>query len=63
MLAGGIGSGAINVLGSYGIRVVRGCEGVALDVVTQFALGNIVDSGSSCQQHDHHHHHDRACNH
>lgn len=55
MLAGGIGAGAINVLNSVGIEVVRGCSGDAAQNVLDYLKGTIVDSGSSCEQHDHHH--------
>jgi predicted Fe-Mo cluster-binding NifX family protein len=54
MLAGGIGDGAINVLGRNGIEVIRGCSGDATEVVKQFLSGTVEDSGSSCQQHHDH---------
>ncbi|GAB4402182.1 MAG: NifB/NifX family molybdenum-iron cluster-binding protein [Bacteroidales bacterium] len=59
MLAGGIGSGAINVLNHYGIEVIRGCSGNAKQVVEDYLSGNIMDSGESCHAHEdgHHHHH------
>jgi len=71
MLAGGIGGGAINVLNNAGIEVVRGCSGNAAEIVKQFIAGLVVDSGSSCQQHEHHHgeghghghEHGHVCNH
>jgi predicted Fe-Mo cluster-binding NifX family protein len=64
MLAGGIGDGAINVLGRSGIEVIRGCSGDATEVVKQFLSGSVADSGSSCQQHnDHHHDGGHQCNH
>jgi predicted Fe-Mo cluster-binding NifX family protein len=64
MLAGGIGDGAINVLGRNGIEVIRGCSGNATEVVKQFLSGSVADSGSSCQQHnDHHHDSGHQCNH
>jgi len=55
MLAGGIGGGAINVLGNWGIQVIRGCSGDATENVKEFVEGKIVDNGESCQQHEHHH--------
>jgi predicted Fe-Mo cluster-binding NifX family protein len=62
MLAGGIGDGAINVLGRNGIEVIRGCSGDATEVVKQFLSGTVEDSGSSCQQHhDHNHDGDHQC--
>jgi len=55
MLAGGIGGGAINVLNRSGIEVIRGCAGNANEVVKNYVVGNIMDSGESCSQHEHHH--------
>lgn len=52
MLAGGIGAGAINVLNSWGIDVVRGCSGPALEVVKLYTDGKIADSGSTCSHHE-----------
>lgn len=65
MLAGGIGGGAINVLNSYGIEVVRGCTGTADEMVKLFVSGVIADSGESCAAHEHHHGagHGHQCNH
>lgn len=63
MIAGGIGDGAIHVLNSQGIKVIRGCSGNANDVINQYLAGNITDSGSSCSQHGHHHSGESACNH
>jgi len=65
MLAGGIGGGAINVLNSAGIEVIRGCSGNATKLVEQFVEGLVEDSGSSCQQHEHHHGHgdNHSCKH
>ncbi len=63
MLAGGIGAGAINILNSNGIKVVRGCEGDADQVVKLYLSGEIHDSGSSCHQHEEHHQHGHQCSH
>jgi len=65
MLAGGIGGGAINVLNSNGIEVVRGCTGNAQEFVMFYVAGKITDSGSSCHQHEEHHDHGHShqCNH
>jgi len=63
MLAGGIGSGAVNVLNDAGIEVIRGCSGNSTEIVKQFVQGLVNDNGSVCQKHEHHHgggHH--ACN-
>ena len=63
MLAGGIGGGAINVLNSAGIDVVRGCSGTPQDIVSQYITGLIEDSGVSCQHHENHHDQSHVCNH
>lgn len=60
MLAGGIGNGAINVLNRVGIEVVRGCAGTAEEVVKQYVVGAVSDSGSSC---NHTHGEGHTCNH
>ncbi len=57
MLAGGIGSGAINVLNSFGIEVIRGCTGNAHEAVKLYQAGLLQDSGESCHHHDHDHPH------
>ena len=62
MLAGGIGEGAINVLGFSGIKVVRGCSGNAADVVKLYVDGKINDSGESCSQHEQHSGSGHVCN-
>lgn len=61
MLAGGIGGGAINVLNHWGIEVIRGCSGLAAEVVKEFVSGKLYDSGISCHQHEHHHSHGHDC--
>jgi predicted Fe-Mo cluster-binding NifX family protein len=63
MLAGGIGSGAINVLNNSGIEVVRGCAGDATEVVKLYLSGLVKDSGSSCHQHENHHQNGQQCSH
>lgn len=55
MLAGNMGMGAVNVLQSSGIEVLRGCDGEVSSVVEQYLNGNLNDSGKSCAQHQHHH--------
>jgi predicted Fe-Mo cluster-binding NifX family protein len=63
MLAGGIGGGAINVLNSSGIEVIRGCSGGAADVVKLYLSGLVKDSGSSCHINEEHHDHGHSCSH
>jgi len=57
MLAGNIGGGAINMLNSHGIQVVRGCSGDVSAVAEQWLAGNVTDSGIVC------HHHEQECQH
>ena len=61
MLAGGIGQGAINVLGNNNIEVVRGCSGDADAIAKLYVDGLILDSGETCQQHEKGEEH--QCNH
>jgi len=51
MLAGNMGAGAVNVLASHGIQVVRGCSGDVRAVVEDWLAGSLCDSGSSCTAH------------
>ncbi len=53
MLAGNMGEGAVNVLNSCGIDVVRGCSGAVKDVAQNWLAGSIADSGDSCHAHEH----------
>lgn len=53
MLAGNIGQGAVNVLNSHGISVLRGCSGDVKAVTEQWLSGNLADSGLACHEHEH----------
>ncbi len=53
MLAGGIGGGAVNVLGYHGVNVYRGCSGDIDELVKEFIKGELVDSGETCNHHSH----------
>lgn len=53
MLAGNMGQGAVNILGSNGIQVLRGCSGDVKDVVESWLAGTVKDSGMACTQHEH----------
>ena len=55
MLAGNMGMGAVNVLQSNNIEVLRGCEGKVKDVINQYLSDELNDSGESCAHHNHHH--------
>ncbi len=63
MLAGGIGDGAIDVLNSCEIEVIRGCSGNPTEIVKKYIEGLLIDSGLSCKQHEHHHADGHECNH
>jgi predicted Fe-Mo cluster-binding NifX family protein len=51
MLAGNMGGGAVSILGSHGIQVIRGCSGDVREVAQAWLAGKIDDSGAGCQSH------------
>lgn len=51
MLAGNMGDGAVRVLGSHGIQVVRGCSGEVRAVAQNWLAGNVKDSQVGCHEH------------
>ena len=53
MLAGNMGQGAVNILGSNGIQVLRGCSGDVKDAVESWLKGAVKDSGLACAAHEH----------
>ena len=53
MLAGNMGQGAVNVLGSSGIDVMRGCTGDVREVAEHWLAGALQDSGVACAAHEH----------
>lgn len=62
MLAGNMGMGAVNVLQSQDIEVLRGCEGKVSEIVKKYLEGELSDNGESCAQHQHHGE-NHQCNH
>ena len=52
MLAGNMGGGAVSLLVSNGIEVVRGCSGSVRDVAQAWLAGQVDDSGASCSSHE-----------
>jgi predicted Fe-Mo cluster-binding NifX family protein len=58
MLAGNMGQGAVNILNSHGIDVLRGCSGDVKYVAESWLAGNLTDSGIACAQHEHGYHKD-----
>lgn len=59
MIAGGIGNGAVKVLASHGIQVIRNCEGNDTEQVKRYLVRELVDGGRNCSSHDDEH----ICNH
>ena len=53
MLAGNMGEGAVNVLNTAGIQVIRGCSGNVKDVAQKWLNGSLIDSGETCHAHEH----------
>ncbi len=52
MLAGNMGQGAVNVLASNGIEVVRGCSGSIDDTIAKYLKGELTDNQEVCDHHD-----------
>lgn len=52
MLAGNMGQGAVNVLNSSDIEVVRGCSGDVGELVDQWIAGEVKDQSIVCNHHD-----------
>ena len=53
MLAGSMGDGAVRVLETNGIQVVRGCSGDIRNVAEKWISGDLKDSGLGCMIHGH----------
>ena len=51
LLAGNMGMGAVNMLNSHGIEVVRGCAGTPVDAAKKWLDGQLEDSGQGCTAH------------
>jgi predicted Fe-Mo cluster-binding NifX family protein len=51
LVAGNMGEGAVRVLASHGIAVVRGASGDARAAAEAFAAGTFADSGAPCAGH------------
>ena len=52
MLAGNMGQGAVNVLSSQNIQVLRGCSGPVDAVVQAWLQGGLTDNSVACDHHD-----------
>lgn len=51
LVAGNMGEGAVRVLGSHGISVIRGASGSARAAAEGFLAGSVKDSGAGCAGH------------
>lgn len=51
LVAGNMGEGAVRVLGSHGIAVIRGASGEARAAAQAFAKGELADAGIGCAGH------------
>lgn len=51
LLAGNIGEGAVRVLGSYGIEVLRGASGTVRPAVEDYLAGKPFETGAGCAEH------------
>lgn len=56
MLAGNMGEGALNVLKSHNIEVIRGCQGEVRAVLEAYLEGELKDTVIACDHHDCNHH-------
>ena len=54
LVAGNMGEGAVRVLVSHGIKVVRGASGSVRTAAEAFAAGRLADSGILCSSHGEH---------
>jgi predicted DNA-binding protein (UPF0251 family)/predicted Fe-Mo cluster-binding NifX family protein len=63
LVAGNIGEGAVRVLGSFGINVVRGASGSARGAAEAFLSGSLTDTGANCSEYSEGHAHDGGCRH
>jgi predicted Fe-Mo cluster-binding NifX family protein len=56
LVCGGIGGGMIKGLKAIGLEVITGASGNVAEVAKTYASGNLVSTGSVCQNdHDHDH--------
>ena len=51
LIAGNMGEGAVSVLSTHGITVIRGASGDAQAVTQAFVDGSLADSGIACSGH------------
>jgi predicted Fe-Mo cluster-binding NifX family protein len=52
MLTGNIGAGAIRHMYDNGIEVIRGCSGLAEEVVMNYLHGDVEDNQQICDRHE-----------
>ncbi len=54
IIAGGIGSGAVDLFKANGIEVITGASGNPETVIGQWLSGHLESSGTACREHLHH---------
>ncbi|HBK84820.1 MAG TPA: dinitrogenase iron-molybdenum cofactor [Firmicutes bacterium] len=53
LIAGGIGSSAVQIFNELGIEVFMGAQGKVEEAVEQYLKGELRSSGSACPEHQH----------
>lgn len=56
LLAGNMGQGAVDIISSQGIKVIRGCSGMVLNVAKAYLDGHLIDNGIICSHPESVHH-------
>lgn len=55
VIAGGMGGGAVDIFNERNVEVIVGVEGDATKAVETYLRGELVSTGSVCQNHEHEH--------
>jgi Mrp family chromosome partitioning ATPase/predicted Fe-Mo cluster-binding NifX family protein len=53
VIAGGMGSGAVEIFNEKGIDVITGASGPLAEVIESYLAGDLASSGSVCHEHQH----------
>lgn len=53
IVSGGMGAGAIKIFDEKGIEVITGAEGEVDEILKSYLAGELVSSGSVCNNHEH----------
>jgi len=60
IIAGGMGSGAVEIFNERNIEVITGASGEAKEAAESFLLGTLQSTGSVCHDHQHHEQHEHG---